>query len=164
MVALYALEDQELLKRCVIKRGKAQGPGGQHRHAHASGITITCVEIDVSASAGTHRSAQVNQKRALHVLRLRLAMQQRGLADPECVNPYRHQKKIKINPANKDFPHVIAYLLDVLEEFGHQLSAASEKLAISSSQIIKTLALEKELWQFCQQRRAAFGLSPLKMP
>ena len=164
MLAIYALSDEELLRQCSQRKGKAQGPGGQHRHAHASAITLMHESSGVTAGASDARSAAVNLTKALKTLRLRLAMHIRGASDRTLLNKYTHNKKFKINPSNTEFASVVAVVLDELTEMNYDIAETARRLEMSTSQLIKSLIVEKELWSFVQEQRQERGLSPLKTP
>ena len=77
-----ALPDEELLAQCGLGRGRASGPGGQHRNKVETAVTIAHRPTGVSAQASERRSQIENKRVALRRLRLKLAIEIRTHPSP----------------------------------------------------------------------------------
>ncbi|MBN1210792.1 MAG: peptide chain release factor-like protein [Myxococcaceae bacterium] len=64
-----SLDDEALLKACVVEYFIASGPGGQHRNTTASGVRLTHPPTELSVTATERRSQVQNKGVALDRLR-----------------------------------------------------------------------------------------------
>lgn len=146
-----ALDDAELLKSCSLTRGRSGGPGGQHRNKVETLVTITHLPTSLSAHAGERRSQSENKSVALFRLRLLLATEHRvppprlrgmDLFSPEPAASALWRSRLRgrtipCNPEHHDFPALLAEALDVLHDLALDPARAAERLAVSTSQLIK---------------------------
>lgn len=162
-----AIEPDELLKRCTIKRGRASGPGGQHRNKVETAVSITHAPTGVEGYAAERRSQEANRKTALFRLRLKLAIEHREdlprFYQPSALWRSRcHDGKVAVNEAHADFPALIAEALDVLDYEKYHPSDAAQTLGCTTSQLIKLLKKEPAALQKVNRARAARGDGPLR--
>src|SRR5947209_2485135 len=106
-VASYALADAALLRECRVERCRAGGPGGQHLNRTESAVRIVHVATGVEARCQDHRERLKNQADALHQLRLRLALVERGSADPAWLDRYRRGRQLALTPRSAGYALVV---------------------------------------------------------
>ncbi len=140
-----ALEGDVLMKDCTLSRGRASGPGGQHRNKVETHVTITHKPSGVEAQAGERRLAKENQSVALRRLRLLLAMHIRvevplGEIRSELWKSRCKNRKIVCSPKHTDFPSMLAEALDVIDACGYDMRKASSRLECSASQLLRLVA------------------------
>ncbi len=162
-----AFDVETLLKDCTITRGRASGPGGQHRNKIETHITIVHNPTGISAQAGERRLAKENQSVAIRRLRLKLAMGVRievpagDIRSPlwrtRCV-----KNRIVCNPKHADYPSLLAEALDVIEACGFDVKKASVRLACSTTQLIRFIADHRPALDQLNQSREDRGLHKLK--
>ncbi|MGV6815074.1 MAG: peptide chain release factor family protein [Phycisphaerales bacterium] len=161
------LDREALLKECVISRGRASGPGGQHRNKVETHITITHQPTGIEAQAGERRLAKENQGVAIRRLRLKLAMGVRvevpaGDIRSELWRRRCVKKRIVCNPMHYDFPSLLAEALDVIEVSGFDMKKAATRLECSASQLIRMVADHPPAFEQLNQSRQDRGLRRLR--
>ena len=165
MVAIYALSDEDLLAACIVRRGGASGPGGQHANKNATGVTLTHQSTGVVSQHHVHRDGRRNLQEALQRLRLRLALEIRGQAESHWLDDFRNGAgRLKVSAHNPRFHLVIACCFDTLAETEYDVRSAAETLACSVSQLVKCCAVDKEVWTYLMQQLTAHGRSTLRHP
>ena len=158
----YRLADAALLARCVVHRFRSSGPGGQHANRTESGVRLVHKASGVTATADSHRERERNLAEALGRLRLRLAIAVRGGSQTTWLDPHRRNGRLAIGLRSHDFPGIVAICLDALTLSEGSLVDASTSIGLSSSQLVRVLALDKEVRQAADAIRAAAGLSRLR--
>ena len=162
-----ALDEDELLADCQLRRQRRSGPGGQHRNKVETAVVIRHIPTGVEAAASERRSQEENRRVAVSRLRQRLALRVRTGLDPSGFPSKLWRSrcaggKIVVSPQHSDFPAILAEALDVLAARNANIAEASEFLSCTRSQLTKLLKVEPDaLRQVNQQRRAA-GLPPLR--
>lgn len=147
------LSDSELMAQCSEDGYKASGPGGQRRNKVETGSRVRHRPSGISAQAGDSRSREENRGRALRRLRERIAFEVRAPYEetPELA-AQRHGEKLAVNTKNPAYPIVAATALDALVETGGSYAKAAVQLGISTSQLIKFLKNDRELWRASGQQ------------
>lgn len=162
------ISDDELLSGCETQRTRRGGPGGQHRNKTETAIVVTHIETGVSGQASERRSQQANKEAAVFRLRLNLAIAVRTPLEIEASNPSTlwqqraSGRKMSVSTSHRDFPALVAEALDWIAAFEFEFGAASRKLGLSTSQMVKFLKQCPEAWQWVQQQRHQRGLPRLK--
>lgn len=155
------LDDRALLARCTVDSFRSGGPGGQHANRTESAVRITHRATGEIAQCQAHRHHARNLADALVRLRLRLAIVQRGVADPAWLDPFRRGRQLALGPGSASFPAVVAVSLDALEAHAGNLALAAAAIGLSSSQLAKLLTADKEVRQGADALRARHGLGPV---
>lgn len=158
----YARDDADLLALCDEDRYGASGPGGQHLQKSQTAVRLTHRASGVQAICQDHRSRDRNRRDALRRLRLRLALALRGGADPEWVASRQRGTSLPVRDQASGYHLVVAVLFDRLTEHAWQPGPAARSLGLSTSQLVKVLAADKEVWQAVTRARQDLGLSPLR--
>jgi hypothetical protein len=167
MTAIYAIDDQDLLDKCQKQFLAARGPGGQHANRNATGIRLQLTLAggeSVSVVTDGHRERRRNQQAALRQIRLQMACRVRGVADPAWLQGHRRGRRLQLGATASDLHLVIAVLLDALDQAEGALALAATNLDLSSSQLVRALAVDKHAWQTAQDLRQRYGLSCLHRP
>jgi protein subunit release factor B len=162
MTPAYALDDAHLLGQCRVETFRSHGPGGQHANRTESAVRLTHTATGLQAQCQDHRQRDRNQTDALRRLRLRLALGERGGAEPEWLVPYRHARQLALGAKARDYHLAVAVVLDALEAKAGSLAEAAVVLGSSSSQLAKLLTADKEVHQATNALRARFGQGPVR--
>lgn len=164
-----ALDDAALLAGCRVDRGRSGGPGGQNRNKVETHITLTHKPTGVSGQAGERRSQEENRRVALRRLRLVLACEVRmPVPEGDIRTPLwrirSKDRKIACNPRHKDYPALLAEAMDVLAacNWDPGKGAASTRLMVSSSQLIKLIAEHKPALALVNAAREERGQHALR--
>ena len=169
------LDDDDLLRSCEVGRGRAGGPGGQHRNKVETLVTITHRPTGMEAHAGERRSQIENKGVAVFRLRLMLATQSRA-APPrprglEAVDgPWTSALwrsrlvggRIKCNPVHRDFPSMLAEAMDVLADAGWEAAPAALRLGTTPTQLTRFIAAHPPAFVQMNGERAKRGIHPLR--
>jgi hypothetical protein len=162
MRPVYALPDAELLAQCDATSSSTHSPGGQHRNKAESAVRLRHRPTGLVAQCESNRDRVDNRAEALARLRLRLALRERGGADPAWLEAHRRGGGLAVTPGGAEYALVVACLLDALAAAGGQLADAARGLGLSTSQMAKTLAADKEALQAANQLRQAAGLGAIR--
>lgn len=161
------LPDDELLKGCTVRTGRAGGPGGQHRNKVETAAQITHEATGVSAQASERRSQVENRKAALWRLRLRLAMDVRE-AWPETRETsalWRSRVKgqrVACAVDHRDYPAMLAETLDALAASAWEPRDAAALLGVSASQIVGLLRGRPAALAKLNEERERRGLGAMR--
>ena len=159
------LPTEELANDCQFRRQRRSGPGGQHRNKVETGVFIEHAPTGIAAAATEKRSQEVNRRRALFRLRIRLAVNYRTPAPyPRSLlwqDRCRHGR-ISVNSEHDDFPAILAEVLDVLAWNRFEMATAAEQLSCTSSQLVKLLRAEPTALAYVNAIRIENGARPLK--
>ena len=160
------MDPQKLLDDCQVRRHRASGPGGQHRNKVETAVVVTHLATGVTGEASERRSQEQNRRRALHRLRVNLALQVRQLAAGSGASPAwkRHLRatKIAIGGNHVDFPAMLAEALDVLHTELMDVRRSSERLGCTTSQLVKLLQAEPRAFDQVNAFRKEAGLHRLR--
>ncbi len=166
-----ALSDAELLKHVKVTRGRAGGPGGQHRNKVETKVTLLHEPTGIEAQASERRSAEENRHVALRRLRLELAVHIRcalvardafGDVTSDLWRVRCKGGKIACNPHHPDFPGLLAEALDVIEHSGQDPKKAALRLSCTASQLLKFVKDHPPAFDAWNRARADRNLHPLK--
>ncbi|MDF1809152.1 MAG: peptide chain release factor-like protein [Phycisphaerales bacterium] len=162
-----ALSKDELLKECTITRGRASGPGGQHRNKVETHITVIHDPSGIEAQAGERRLAKENQSVAIRRLRLKLAMGVRVEVPPGDIRSELWRRRcvknrIVCNPKHEDYPSMLAEVFDLIDDSGFDIKPAAIRLECSSTQLLRFVADHPPAFEQLNQSREDRGLRRLK--
>ncbi len=157
---------EELKPECRLTFGRRSGPGGQHRNKVETAVVIEHLPSGVRGQAAERRSQEANRKVAQERLRQALAIGvRRGPPAPEelalLLDPYRTGHGIAVSQSNRDYPAVVAAMLDVLESRGYEVADSARYLGLSTGQLVRFLKKHPELWQEVNRARRTRRLRPL---
>ncbi|MFG0244748.1 MAG: peptide chain release factor family protein [Phycisphaerales bacterium JB052] len=162
-----ALDEASLMKQCTLTRGRASGPGGQHRNKVETHITLVHNPTGIEGQAGERRLAKENERVAIRRLRLNLAIGHRVLVPngeirsalwkSRCKN-----KKIVCAVRHFDFPSMLAEALDVIDACGYDMRQASIRLECSGSQLVRLMADHPPALSKFNDERRLRSMRPLK--
>jgi hypothetical protein len=162
-----ALDPTELLKGCEVRRGRASGPGGQHRNKVETAVYLTHRGTGVTGSARERRSQAQNLQVATQRLRVNLALEVRldvG-ADYRPSELWRSRSvggRLAINLRHRDYPAVLAEALDVVVGHAMDPAAAAGVMGCTASQLLKLLRGEPRALGWVNDRRREAGLHKLR--
>jgi hypothetical protein len=163
-----SLPDSDLLRQCDLTKGRAGGPGGQHRNKVETKVTLLHTPTGVQAHASERRSAEQNKSVALFRLRLNLAVQVRypvPLGDARSdlwKSRCSSEGRISCNPEHHDFPSILAEVLDMIDACHLDTQKAAIRLECSHSQLIKLLKDHPAALENLNRERQNRHLHPLK--
>ncbi len=158
------LDDAALLAECEVRRQRRSGPGGQHRNKVETGVFITHQTSGCAAQATEARSQEANRRRALFRLRLELARSVRSQRDDVPSGRWRSRatnNRIRVSASHEDFPPLLAEALDVLAAEDHDLPRTAQRLAVTSSQLVRLLAQDPPALANVNRERQARDLRRL---
>ena len=162
-----ALSPDQLRARCKETRTRRSGPGGQHRNKVETAIVLLDPETGISAEAGERRSQAENRKAALFRIRLNLALEHReefsrNENPSELWTSRCRGGRLSINPSHEHFPSLLAEALDVIVACDWDVSAAAERLCVTTSQLVRLLRHEPRALALVNGERQQRALRPLK--
>lgn len=160
--AALRLPEEDFARQCDFKPHRSGGPGGQKRNKTSSAVRLVHRPTGLEADSGEFRSQVENRRRALHRLRLRLALDLRGSVvlaryqPPEWIRPYTAGGMLHVNRRNPDFARVAAHALDLAHATDGNVARSAALLGVSASSLVKWLRRDAEVWRsFADIRRAA---------
>ena len=154
------MTDAQLLHECREERYKASGPGGQRRNKVTTAVRLRHEPAGVVVQAEEGRALEENRKRAVRRLRERIAIEVRApfdLASPKATAEFTKyvssEGRLSVNARNPDYPIVVATLLDALAAAGGNYATAATALAVTTSQLVKFLESDREIWRWIAEGR-----------
>lgn len=162
-----AATESMLLAQCTLGKGRAGGPGGQHRNKVETLVEITHVPTGLHAHAGERRSATENKAVAIRRLRLLLATHHRihvplGEIGSELWRSRVHGGKIACNPAHEDYPALLAEAMDVVFSMKQDVRLAAIRLSCTASQLTKLIKDHAPALAEVNRERAERGMHALR--
>lgn len=175
--SLLELEAKILLKKCICSYFQSSGAGGQKRNKVKSSvrlqlnlqnpITENSNPIELTVTATESRSSEQNLHKALHKIRLSLALtlstqhsSTEVLVFPNNWPPFRYPVK----ESHPDLPRIAYRVLSLFVIHQGKIKETAQKLGTSSSTLVKFLYAHKLIWESALACRVQFSLSPLKRP
>ncbi len=161
------LAEAEIIKQCVFTKGRASGPGGQHRNKVETKVTVTHQPSRIEAHASERRSAEENRRVAIRRLRLALAIRVRcevpiGDARSELWRSRcSAEGRVACNTEHHDYPALLAEALDMVHACGLDVKKAAARLLCSASQLIKLIQQHPAAIEDLNRQRAKAGEHPL---
>lgn len=118
----------------------------------------------ISRRATRSRSPEQNRREALRLLRLALAVDVRTeRTEPSDLWRSRARGgRISVSPRHADLPALLAEALDVLAAHDWDGAASAAELAVTTSQLVRLLALHPPALVRWNEERAARGLRPMR--
>jgi len=163
-----ALAEADLLRDCRSRRQRRSGPGGQHRNKVETAVVFTHLPTGIQGEATERRSQEQNRVMALFRMRVNLALGVRteiDLAEQRASDLWVSRcrgGRLAINVAHLDFPPLLAEAMDVVWACAFDIKLAAERLAISSTQLVKLLQQEPRALQAVNHHRQEAGLRQLR--
>lgn len=151
-----AASDDVLSKTCEFDFFKGSGNGGQKRNKTSSAVRVRHLASGITATDCSGRSQHKNRHEALKKLRLAIALKFR-------ITPAQIPESQELSINNPEYSLWAAKILDQLAECGFQTKPAAEMLGLSTSKLVKLLHRDSTLWQFVNQVREKYCLTPLKI-
>ena len=159
------LDPAQLLQDCDLERLRRSGPGGQRRNKVETGVRLRHGPTGLVAEATERRSSEQNQKVALRRLRMKLAVEVRTPRDTRPSERWSSRvlsRRLTVNLEHADIPAMLAEALDVLADEDWTVQSAAERLAISTTQLVRLLSAEPQALLQLNHRREAQGLRGLR--
>lgn len=162
-----ASEDAALLADCDVDTYRASGPGGQKRNKTSSAVRLRHKPSGILVIAEESRSQHENKAKALRRLRRAIALGVRRPIDPdwqvpEIVGKYLTSNgRLDISQRNKDYPAVVATVLDVVAGFKGQIRDAAGQFGLTTSQLSRFITDDGKLLAAVNEIRRAAGIKSL---
>jgi ribosome-associated protein len=161
MLPAYALSDEALLGQCEISSCSTHGPGGDHRNKTEAAARLRHRPTGIVAQSESLPQRTLNRARALARLRVRLAIHDPAHSDLQVLARHRQERRLHIAVEHHDYPMVVACCLLALVDAQGRLAEAAAALEISSAQLTRLLASDKEVFAEANRIRQATGIGPL---
>lgn len=158
----YARSDAALIAECEISNSSTHSPGGQHRNKTESSVRFRHRPSGLVAQCEEHRDRADNRAEALQRLRIRLAIQERGVSDAAWLQPYRNGNGLTIRSSDSGYALVVACCLDALAAAQAVIADAAQTLGLSTSQFTKLITADKEVLHAANDLRKAHGLRAIR--
>jgi len=163
------LEDDVLIEQCEVDVYRASGPGGQKRNKTCSAVRLRHTPTGLVSHAVEDRSQHGNKRRALRRLREAIALHVRRRVDltsysrSERLDSYVNERgQLRVNSRNRDFPSVVAEVLDVLTAAESRVSDAAAALELSTGHLVQFIKSDVSVRRQVNELRRLHGEKPLR--
>lgn len=154
--------DDALLRQCTEERYKASGPGGQRRNKVETALRIRHEPTGVVAKAAESRYLHSNRTYAARRVRDKIALAVRAPFDldapdlpPELEAQRDSRGRLAVNQKNPAYPLIVAIALDALAAAEGSFARAARPLGITTSQLIKFLQSDPDIWRTVDETYSA---------
>ena len=159
-----AFDTETLLAECDLERLRRSGPGGQRRNKVETGVRLRHRTSGLFSEATERRSAEQNLQAAIRRLRFALAVEVRHA--PQVIPSALWQERIRrrrltVNLEHDDLPALLAEALDHLAAENWNVQTISQRLDISTTQLVKLLSSAPRALQQLNDHRLQRGLRRL---
>jgi hypothetical protein len=160
------LSDEKLLAECEVHTFRASGPGGQKRNKTDSAVRIVHRPSGITVIANESRSQHENRARALKRLRKALALRLRtpvpnGPLSDAITAAIGRDGRLRIGQRDARYLPAASAVLDLLQAAGGSVSAAAERIGVTTANLSAFLAADEELLVEANRLRDSFGLRHL---
>lgn len=161
------IPEAALLEKCVIRRTRHSGPGGQHRNKVETAIEIVHEPTGIVSFAAERRSQEANRQVAVFRMRLLLAIRVRCVSSPDVLptelwSSRCRSQRISCSEGHNDFPAMLSEALDAIDAKEYDVRRAAAELGCSATQMIRFIAKAPEALAAVNSQRVARGLNRLQ--
>lgn len=161
------ISESSLLEKCLIRRTRHSGPGGQHRNKVETAIEIVHEPTGIVSFAAECRSQEANRREAVFRLRVLLAIRVRSIASTEVLpsslwNSRCREQKIHCSDSHHDFPAMLSEAMDAIDAKEYDVRRSAAALGCSATQLIRFIARVPEALISVNSERTARGLNRLQ--
>ncbi len=163
IIAYLNLSPDSLLKQCKTANYQASGPGGQKRNRKLSAVRLTHTGSGLAVTASEYREPKRNIARALHKLRLELALSIEKIDKLESPETFELPFfRGNANDEHPDFPGSALTAFYMFRFYEGVTGEAAKALNTGSAALIRFFKKDKNLWRCVQEVRKSFNHYPLK--
>lgn len=163
------LDDEQLVKQCLVDCYRASGPGGQKRNKTSSAVRLRHQPTGIAVIAVEDRSQHVNKARAVRRLRMALALNLRTAFDSKEYHPSDLMRScvssggtLSLGRRDKRYPFIVSELLDLLQACDTGVRDAASLIGITTSNLVKFFRKDEKLWRCVNNLRTRCGRKTLR--
>lgn len=161
------IPESSLLEKCLIRRTRHGGPGGQHRNKVETAIEIVHEPTGIVSFAAERRSQEANRQAAVFRMRVLLAIRVRSVDSTEVLpsdlwSSRCRAQRINCSETHDDFPALLSEALDAIDAKEYDIRRSADALGCSATQLIRFIAKAPEALVAVNSERTARGLNRLQ--